>query len=279
MKVHPSLTEEERAMIKREYRVPDLAAFVWEDGTIFCPFNLDITLRCNARCPDCMKLLGLLPIETRESDVTREHVLAVSSILKRHKIRMGRLRVTGGEPTLIDDFKGMFEFIKRVWRPFVVRVYTNGILPLPWGEKRIGSVMRPMPMDRKKERHVPFYISPADLGIAPKLGFSRACRITTSCGRSIDAYGFSPCLMYPGIGRVLGRDLHYAHPKLLGEEDVCRHCICSLPKGEQRGLQERAKRGDFEYPTKTYREGIEREKEEPVKFENFFDRIGRSGAN
>ena len=137
----------------------------------------------------------------------------------------------------------------------------------------MGSVMRPIDMDTKKVRHIPYYASPYDLGIEPTHGFADACSMASGCGRSFNAYGFTPCMQYPHIGRLLGRDVHSAHPKFLGDFEICKHCICSLSRVRRLKLQKGIVEGKVEYPTKTYREGIERETEHPTKMTDFLDRF------
>ena len=250
-----------------------LGSIVLEDGSFFTNFHCDLTLRCNERCPDCLKMLGVLPIGDASTDLTEKHVREAGRLLSLYKIRIRRLQISGGEPFLHPAFLDRFQQMKDSWKPLVVRIYTNGTLASPWGKKRVGSTLRLISMDDKKTMHVPYYASPFDLGISPVHGFSSACARMSACGRSFNAYGFTPCTQYSHVGRILGRDVHSSHPKILGDVEICKHCICTLPPKKRGWLRAEIRKGGVEYPTKTYREGMEREKEQPTKMTDFLTRL------
>jgi len=264
-------SRKEIGMIRRGYDF--LGSIVLEDGTLLVNFHCDLTLRCNERCPDCLKMLGVLPINNEATDLSEEHIREAGRLLKKYKMRIRRLRISGGEPLLHPEFSVRFQLIREAWNPAVIRVFTNDTLALPWGKKYIGSILRPISMDLKKIRHVPYYASPFDLGISPESGFSSACAMSSSCGRSFNSFGFTPCMQYPHIGRILGKDVHSSHPKILGDVEICKHCICTLPRRKRWEVQLGIKNKTIEYPTKTYREGIAREKEQPTKMVDFLERL------
>ena len=264
------LSRKEKAKVRRGYGF--LGSIVLEDGTFLVHFHCDLTLRCNGGCPDCMKALGVLPIDDEATDLSEEHIREADRLLRKYKMRIRRLRISGGEPLLHSEFDARFRLIKELWKPAVIRVFTNGLIDT-WDKKDIGSIFRPIPMDVKKSRHIPYYVSPFDLGIAPQHGFSDACVMSASCGRSFNSFGFTPCMQYPHIGRILGRDVHSPHPKILGDVEICKHCICTLPKRKRWEVHLGIKNKIIEYPTKTYREGMAREKECPTKMIDFLDRL------
>ena len=266
-----SLSKQDRAMAVSSYTCQMLGFQVWQDGAIFLNWHADMTLRCNGGCLDCMKLLGLLPMDDPESDLTERHVEMIGKLLRSHSIRIRRLRISGGEPLLHPDFVYMLHLIREVWKPLVVRIFTNDTISFPSGiDPR--HTMRPIDMEQKRIRHIPFYISPADLGMEPKHGFLDACKMSRECGRSVNVFGFTPCMQYPHIGRMLGKDVHFSRPKLLGDLEICQHCICSLPKHEQRTVRSKIVNGKIDYPTKTYREGIVREREQPTEMKSLLER-------
>jgi len=267
------LSRQQRKSAREAHVCNSLGVSTWQDGTIFLNFHVDMTLRCNGGCRDCMKILGLAPLDHLESDLSEQDVDLVERLLKKYKLRLRRLRISGGEPLMHPRFVSMFKLIKSRWNPIVIRVYTNGLFPLPPEIDNSIATMRPLSMKEKKIRHVSFYASPADLGIEPVNGFANACRMSSGCGRSVNAFGFSPCMQYPHVGRMLGRDLQYGYPKLFGEKDVCQHCICSLPRVEQVKVRAMIANGKIEYPTKIYREGLQRLKEEPIEFASLASKV------
>ena len=111
-----------------------------------------------------------------------------------------------------------------------------------------------------------------DLGLQPIFGFTRPCRIMIKCGRLFDAFGFSFCPNAGIRGRILRIDPYQPRPVLLGYPSMCQHCIFTLPTNQRTKLWQAVKDGKIEHPTKTYREGLERALEEPVKFKRFQER-------
>jgi len=266
------LTSHDRKMVFGSHRSQYLGLSLWEDGSIFINFHVDFTFRCNGGCRDCMKLLGLVPRNSLDSDLSIDHIKKIARILNEHKIRLRRLRISGGEPLLHPQFVTLFRMIEKFWKPIVIRVYTNNTIPFPPGINHSTTTMRPLSIDQKEIKHRPFYISPVDIGIEPKQGFLNACKMSAECGRSVNAFGFTPCMQYPHIGRILGKDVHSSRPMLLGDLEICQHCICSLTKREQRKIRLKVADGTIDYPTKTYREGIAREREQPTTMKLLLER-------
>lgn len=267
-----TLTPRDREMVFGSYKSRYLGLSLWKDGSIFVNFHVDFTFRCNGGCKDCMKLLGLAPRNNPDSDLSVDHVQKITRILNEHKIRIRRLRVSGGEPLLHPQFVLLFHMIEELWKPIVIRVYTNNTIPFPSGVDHGYATIRPLPINQKEIRHVPFYVSPADIGVEPKQGFLDVCKMSAECGRSVNAFGFTPCMQYPHIGRMLGKDVHAARPMLLGDLEICQHCICSLSKRDQRWIRLKVADGKIDYPTKTYREGIVREREQPTVMKSLLER-------
>ena len=268
------LSHVDRRNVQSSYLSSLLGLQIWKDGTLFLNFHVDFTLRCNAACKDCIKLLGQVPMRAMDSDLSVKNIIDIAKIFKQNQIRIRRLRISGGEPLLHPLFDELLQEIMKWWNPIVIRVFTNGIIPLSKKLDPGYGTIRLSGLEEKKRLHVPFYVSPVDLGIEPKHGFLDACGMTKGCGRSVNAFGFTPCQLYPHIGRLLGKDVHTARPKLFGDLEICQHCICSLSKREQRSIHEVIANGQIKYPTKTFSEGIKREQESPTAMTSLINKMG-----
>ena len=235
-------------------------------------FNVDFTFDCNVKCGDCNKLLGILPWSDKNSYLTEEDIRVAAILLKRNFIEVNKIQISGGEPLLHPDFWAISKVIGKEWKPHVrIYVYTSGVIDVP---KRLhGRFFRIIPIEQKIRTHRPFLVSPTDLDQPFAQSIGKVCKTMSVCGRNFDAYGFSFCSQAPHIGRILGIDAHKPYPILEGDPEICRHCVLSVGKGLFHKLIQDAKNGEFEYPTKTYREGIKREKRKPMKQKRFLDRL------
>ena len=152
-------------------------------------------------------------------------------------------------------------------------VFSNGIKDRPSIPNTRYRVAAPT-LEEKEVKHTPPMISPLDLGLTPSRGFNGYCHRQRACGRLFDCYGFSFCIFAGAIGRVLGIDPYKPHPVLDGNIDICGHCPFTMGVGGAFKLFDDVNQGKIEYPTKTYREGIQRIKREGhIKFPKFQERL------
>jgi len=184
-------------------------------------------------------------------------------------------RIGGGEALTHPEFETLAKYVVANWSrggEVKTTVATNDILPQPVieGVKYNGS-----PPNEKE--HKPVMISPYDLGIPPEHGVNDVCRVATICGRGFDCHGFASCPYAGPIGRVLGIDPYNIDPVKFGLYEICKHCIHSLGPRRRRKLWESAQKGDIDFPTKTFAEGLkENQTNEPVVFERLEARIDAS---
>jgi len=231
-------------------------------------YQIAVTYRCNWACPHCCELFGVLPSMGPESDLTVEDVEMSGCILKEHGIEVGKCGLTGGEPTLVLNLAELRTAVVRCWRPARrPRVFSNGT-----GGK--GRGIRVSDAGAKAAKQYPIMVSPADLGMEPVEGFGTPCWAQIRCGRYFDAFGFSGCPAAPSLGRLFGVDVHEAEPVLLTSRELCRHCIHTVGKRRMSALSHAAATGQIEYPTRTYREALERRRSEGyVRFKSFKERL------
>ncbi len=233
-------------------------------GTIpeseFIRFGMVLTYRCNASCKHCNRFLNEIP--WNDTDLTLEDLRLGWEAVQRSGLTVEKVRMTGGENLLHPEFEPCMNYINSTWaknyvgdedKPRTV-VFSNGILPRP----SLFQVRYNYHKDVKGkiEAHTPPMISPVDLGLTPKRGTGRFCPRRRACGRLFDCHGFATCIFAGAIGRVIGVDPYKPYPVLDGIKEICDHCPWSMGVGGGLNLMQDAVAGKFEYPTKTYAEGL-----------------------
>ena len=229
-------------------------------------FGIVPTYRCNMACKDCNRFLDIL--KWPDSDMSVRNLKKAANIISHSQFKPGRIRFTGGEPLLHPEIREMVNIVNEQWKPELRLVmFSNGAIKL---KGRLPLRLNSTTPDEKKHR--PYLISPADLGIESTGGWKTYCHVKKGCGLLYDCYGFSFCVHAGAFGRLLRIDPYKQKPFKEGIEEICRHCICSVAVSHRFKLQDAAMQGDFEYPTKTYREGIKAFKKKPFVFKRFEDR-------
>jgi len=248
-----------------------IKASKWK-GPLLVRFGVAPTYRCNQECRWCNRFLDLLPWP--DSDMRLEDVRTAGELLREHGIVVGRIRFTGGEPLMHPRIGDLCREFQREWNPLTrMHMFTNGSLGRPRGlPARVRST------GAGKAGHMPWMVSPADLGIATYFGYVKPCRVQWVCGRLFDAFGFSFCIHAGSLGRLLGIDPYSGYPQMMGRPEICRHCICSVPIRKGRNnVQRAAMAGEFEHPTKTFRDAMENVgKDGPMVFPKFRGRLDGS---
>lgn len=235
-------------------------------------YGISATYRCNQKCLHCNRYLR--EVEWPDSDVAVQDVVEAGAKIRAAGIIVNKVRITGGEPTLHPDLAGICKAVNETWRTErQTVVLTNHTLPLPdlTGTKARYSWGSDTP---KNELHRPWTISPADLGLKPVVGYNgKACWVQRGCGRLFDRYGFGPCVLAGAMGRVLGIDPYESMPVLFGREEMCMHCICSLRRNKQWQLWGEASRGELDFPTKTYLDGLDALRKNNQAFMSYRERM------
>lgn len=226
--------------------------------------SVNVTYRCNARCFGCDRLCDQLDVV--DSDIQVEHLEKLAADLAKFQ-RGGRgiptryhcwmLRITGGQPTVHHDLPGVMQFVQeRLVNAGLTRrarLVTNGTQPaelLPnWSAYCVGL---------QHKRHIPFGLSPADIGMAPKEPI-QSCAIQNNCGICYDYQGWAFCHIAPQLGRVLGIDAHQSGPTVQRDKRICDHCIFCLEWPRPTVLQELVTAGALPCPSRTIAAGIERD--------------------
>lgn len=236
-------------------------------------YQINLTYACNLNCSKCIQFLGVLPWKNPRH-ITKKTLKKGAEILKEHSLHVNTVRVSGGEPTIHPKYEKCIETIASFWDYKTLLVCTNTLIekPVKWVDR-----YRRSPPSWKDKQHVPWMVSPFDLGLAPKKKKRVFCEITRRCGRLFDAHGFAPCGNAGPIGRILNKDPYSVEPVIYGVDfETCKHCPSILSKPARFKMWKDVADGKYEWPTKTYREGLERELDSPTEFKTLEERLDES---
>lgn len=225
-------------------------------------FEINVTQRCNAVCEFCDRLVGVVNI--RNTDVTADQVRQMVEVMQRVGYRPRRINIAGGEPYVNKELNGIIEAVEPLKRNVVVltNCVTEYKLPKQKNGKRIW--FRHAALEEKD--HVPFLVSPKDLGITD---YRRSCAIQKKCGIAFDAFGFSMCPVAASLGHVLRINPYRQTPTHDRIMEICDHCPHTLKKDSRLNMYNAVRNGEVIYPTKTLQEGLERFAQDPIAFPRF----------
>ena len=233
--------------------------------------QINLTYKCNLKCPYCIQFVDKIDWK-QDTEISFEDIELAKDIIAKSDAEFVQIRVSGGEPTQHPMYE---ECIAKLWElvvhnKFIVCTNIQELKSVPQPVK-----YRKSPVGWKEPRHQPPMISPTDLGIPIDLMLPIDCIIIRRCGNLFDKFGFAPCGNAAPIGRVLRIDPYSTTPVLHGNDpEMCKHCYSILTKRQRIELSAEIRAGKMEYPTKTYREGLERDKVEPFVFKTFQERLG-----
>jgi hypothetical protein len=170
--------------------------------------EIDITYRCNLRCPNCNRSCTQAPCDL---EMPPDTIAAFINESLAAGIRWERVRLLGGEPTLHRQFFTIIEKLdayRRRHNPgmrLVVCTHGTGArvrsalarLPDTVVVKNTFKQSRP-PLFR------PFNRAPIDSPWHRFSDFASGCRIISECGLGLTPLGYYTCAVAGGIDRVFG---------------------------------------------------------------------------
>ncbi len=232
---------------------------------------------CDAKCPSCNRGLGDIAQshwhanpDLISTDQINEFVQQLRDAKNQGRLTMGRLKWVGGQPTMHPHFREIFWILAAAADEGLIeaiKISHNCVTEIPSWARHPKVFWCKSPISRKK--HTPITWSPVDLGIPTKLG----CSMLTRCGASLSKDGWLPCSAAIFITKVF--DLEHLYKKEIpsepwGLEELCPHCIHSMPKEwvdqyfrEHKGLEKVE-------PTATWRKALaEFEERKGVKEKRF----------
>ena len=188
--------------------------------------EMEITLRCNARCPQCSRHCNLF--DYNETEMTMEQVDKFIRQVQSGGNKIGLISIMGGEPTIHPCFGEIVDLLYRelYLNHFVrfIRIATNGIKPIAPEIKKLPIKIITSPPKNKKHRCQ--FIAPADC----KQEVKRKCNIPADCGIALNCFGYFPCGAGGAIVRLFNMPKFIRHklPISLNDfgdiSDMCNLC-------------------------------------------------------
>lgn len=235
-------------------------------------FGIAPTYRCNLHCSMCNRWIDKFPWQD-DCDLEAEDVREAGRMLKEAGLKVNKVRMTGGEPTLHPQLAEICDVVASEWGiARCTAVLTNGTTK---GRRPLKINARYKDIDSKVgfvKNHRPFSISPSDLGLRGDYGTKWPCEQQTGCGRLFDAFGFSFCVIAGSLGRLLRIDPYSRTPVLKGDPEICKHCLFSLGRKQRWRIWGRWMEGQQEAVTETYRSAEERFRQLPFQFKRWRER-------
>lgn len=182
--------------------------FAWEPDKSF--IEIDITTRCNLRCPNCDRTIVRAPSDEHMS-LDQINRFVDESISMDWEWR--RINLLGGEPTLHPDFNRIVKILLsyREMNPECeIKVLTNG-----YGAQ-VKKVLSNLPdsvniENSQRTKRAPMfhsqYVAPIDVEKFRNDNFSNGCFVIEYCGIGMSRYGYYCCGAGAAVDRVFGFDI------------------------------------------------------------------------
>lgn len=211
-----------------------------DQGALYPAVDLQLTLRCNLKCADCIKFSSMkrqTGLDYSESDLTwsqlQRFIVNVESIRERTQRKViGVLTVTGGEPLLHPEVDKFVEELDRHLLKLGIverlQVNTNGV-------KAPSDYLRPfcvtfLEADKKNTHHDPVLLHPGK-----RASTFRSCKHYRKGTVVANYQGYSQCCAADGYIRLFALE-HLIHAELPDNglpvdrmDDVCKHCPFGVP--------------------------------------------------
>ncbi len=170
--------------------------------------EIDITYRCNLRCPNCNRSVAQAPAAI---DMSVAQIKAFIEDSVAADIRWERIRLLGGEPTLHPELSAiltLLETYRHCHNPSLrIVICTNGNGPQV--RKALSAlppkvVIKNTSKNDRQRLFRPFNLAPRDLRRHRYADFSCGCRIIEDCGLGLTPQGYFHCAIAGGIDRIFG---------------------------------------------------------------------------
>lgn len=182
--------------------------------------EIDITYRCNLRCPRCNRSCSQAPEDLSISPYRVRDFVDQSIDRKKH---WKHIAVVGGEPLLHPQVIDILHELLRYKESYstTITVATSGygedvksVLPkIPKGINILNSG-KTGPLHPYFTR---FNAAPIDDPRFAQANYSYGCRICATCGIGLTPLGYYPCAIAGGIDRIMG--LHIGLPDIPDDGD------------------------------------------------------------
>lgn len=267
----------------------------WFEGRIEC----NVTYRCNAICDHCDKAVGLATFPNTE--MTAEQMGRAKDQFNDQGLKSRRVTMCGGEPVMNRELQGIINEAsqlhglpkKQRGRDPVGRVLSNGMPRTQAQRDKIDMpnagwdwVINPLddpddPLSGKNDSskrpnarvHLPFWISPADIGLEATW---ENCTVRGWCGKGFDSSGWAMCGKAGMFGRLLGidpygrSDVDVKDHVMTAIPDICKHCQYGLKKPVQASIAKDYWAGKLPFSiSPTFSKLLKKYKDNPIQFDRY----------
>ena len=172
--------------------------------------EIDITYDCNLKCFSCDRSCEQAP---SKEQMMVEQIRKFTEEIVKNNVKLDRIRVLGGEPTLHADLleilNVLLDYKQKYSSDTQIQLVTNG-----YGElvnRKLSELPKGIDIDStlkksKVQEFFPFNLAPKDLLLWKHSDYSNGCRAIAKCGFGLTRYGYYPCAIAGGIDRILGFD-------------------------------------------------------------------------
>jgi len=184
--------------------------------------ELDITYRCNLRCPNCNRSCTQAP---EDLELPPDQIRAFVRESIAAGVHWERIHLMGGEPTLHRDFDEILAILRQYRKRhnpdvrIVLCSNQQGRNARRAIERLPADIdIRTSPPTSRPRLFRPFNMAPKDLRRYRWADYASGCRIMADCGMGLTPLGYYPCAIAGGIDRIFG--YHIGRASLPGPEDA-----------------------------------------------------------
>lgn len=177
--------------------------------------ELDITYRCNLRCPNCNRSCTQAP---EDLEMTPDQIRAFVRESIAAGVQWERIHLMGGEPTLHRDFGVILDVLRhyRAHHNPDMRIVLCSNEQGPAVRRALARLpadidIRTSPPTSRPRLFRPFNMAPRDQRRYRWADYGSGCRIMAECGMGLTPLGYYPCAIAGGIDRVFGYRLGRSH--------------------------------------------------------------------
>lgn len=159
--------------------------------------QLEVTSKCNLRCPNCDRACGLAPTD---ECMSMEEIVRFFAESEAAGWPWKRVDIIGGEPTLWPHLDAFLDRAAKVSKKLKWRLTTNGTntVNVPeWVEVRNSAEEKKHPVFET------YNVAPVDKGVKAPV----KCSIPWRCGLGLSSRGYFPCGAGAAVARVFGLDI------------------------------------------------------------------------
>jgi hypothetical protein len=206
-------------------------------NSLYSVLDIEITLRCNGHCKNCIKLCcteDRTNLDYSHHDLSLHQIQTVINQIKalgdkHNQIVFNTIFITGGEPLLHPQFREIFDLIKsKLVGDYINHVYINSNGILKYDELK-EYIITFSDISQKSEIHNTILVHPDDFDVRPTF---LTCNHYRKSVIVLGYHGYNLCCAADGYMRLFGKDnlfVKYLPEKyeffpLEQMDEICQHC-------------------------------------------------------